>query len=78
MERTTSSSSTSTSSSYPTPAQTRRHPASLLPKFMHDPALLELVRSPVTPEMICKYKLFYNILFIPIGASFLFKKKRDS
>ncbi|KAI5481852.1 G1/S-specific cyclin PLC1 [Pseudohyphozyma bogoriensis] len=31
---------------------TRRHPASLIPKFMHDPALLELVRSPVTPEMI--------------------------
>ncbi|KAK4699235.1 PHO85 cyclin-1, partial [Phenoliferia sp. Uapishka_3] len=33
-------------------SQTRRHPASLIPKFMHDPALLELVRSPVTPEMI--------------------------
>ncbi|KAM0750352.1 hypothetical protein T439DRAFT_356984 [Meredithblackwellia eburnea MCA 4105] len=30
----------------------RRHPASLLPKFMHDPALLELVRSPVTGEMV--------------------------
>ena len=35
-------------------SQTRRHPASLIPKFMHDPALLELVRSPVTPEMICE------------------------
>lgn len=31
----------------------RRHPASLLPKFMHHPQLLELVRSPVTAEMIC-------------------------
>ncbi|BGP14108.1 hypothetical protein JCM10213_002405 [Rhodosporidiobolus nylandii] len=31
---------------------TRRHPASLLPKFMHDPRLLELVRSPVTSDMI--------------------------
>ncbi|GAA5868951.1 hypothetical protein JCM8547_003230 [Rhodosporidiobolus lusitaniae] len=31
---------------------TRRHPASLLPKFMHDPRLLDLVRSPVTPDMI--------------------------
>ncbi|GAA5931587.1 cyclin family protein [Sporobolomyces koalae] len=31
---------------------TRRHPASLLPKFMHDPSLLDLVRQPVTPEMI--------------------------
>ncbi|KAM0750344.1 hypothetical protein T439DRAFT_314709 [Meredithblackwellia eburnea MCA 4105] len=35
-----------------TASQTRRHPASLIPKFMHDPALLELVRSPVSPEMI--------------------------
>ncbi|GAA5971544.1 hypothetical protein JCM11641_000634 [Rhodosporidiobolus odoratus] len=33
-------------------SSTRRHPASLLPKFMHDPRLLELVRSPVTPDMI--------------------------
>jgi hypothetical protein len=32
----------------------RRHPASLLPKFQHDPALLELVRSPVTSDMICE------------------------
>ncbi|GAA5999365.1 cyclin family protein [Rhodotorula paludigena] len=31
---------------------TRRHPASLLPKFMHDQRLLELIRSPVTPDMI--------------------------
>ncbi|GAA6001252.1 hypothetical protein JCM10207_007487 [Rhodosporidiobolus poonsookiae] len=31
---------------------TRRHPASLLPKHMHSPRLLELVRSPVTPDMI--------------------------
>lgn len=40
---------------YTTPAMTRRHPASLIPKFMHDPALLELVRSPVTPEMISEF-----------------------
>ncbi|GAA5870334.1 hypothetical protein JCM1840_004695 [Sporobolomyces johnsonii] len=33
-------------------SSTRRHPASLLPKFMHDPALLELVRQPVTGDMI--------------------------
>ncbi|GAA5933305.1 hypothetical protein JCM3775_002602 [Rhodotorula graminis] len=33
-------------------SHTRRHPASLLPKFMHDPRLLELVRQPVTPAMI--------------------------
>ncbi|ORY88516.1 hypothetical protein BCR35DRAFT_317590 [Leucosporidium creatinivorum] len=33
-------------------SSTRRHPASLLPKMMHDPALLEFVRSPVTSEMI--------------------------
>ncbi|GAA6011567.1 hypothetical protein JCM11491_004691 [Sporobolomyces phaffii] len=38
--------------SRPSPSSTRRHPASLLPKFMHDPALLELVRQPVSPEMI--------------------------
>ncbi|KAK4047661.1 PHO85 cyclin-1 [Microbotryomycetes sp. JL221] len=31
---------------------TRRHPASLLPKHFHDPALLEFVRQPVTQEMI--------------------------
>ncbi|GAA5983177.1 hypothetical protein JCM5350_007908 [Sporobolomyces pararoseus] len=36
----------------PSSSSTRRHPASLLPKFMHDPALLELVRQPVSPEMI--------------------------
>jgi len=30
----------------------RRHPASLMPKFMHHPQLLELVRSPVTADMI--------------------------
>lgn len=47
------SSAASSSSAHLTPAQTRRHPASLIPKFMHDPALLELVRSPVTPEIIC-------------------------
>ncbi|SCV68922.1 BQ2448_1942 [Microbotryum intermedium] len=33
-------------------SMTRRHPASLLPRFMHDPALLELVRTSVTSEMI--------------------------
>ncbi|GAA5847424.1 hypothetical protein JCM3766R1_002236 [Sporobolomyces carnicolor] len=37
---------TSTSSSV------RRHPASLLPKNFHDPALLEFVRAPVTQDMI--------------------------
>lgn len=36
-----------------TSSSTRRHPASLLPKMMHDPALLEFVRSPVTSDMIC-------------------------
>ncbi|KAI5481383.1 hypothetical protein MNV49_005005 [Pseudohyphozyma bogoriensis] len=30
----------------------RRHPASLIPKYCHDPRLLELIRSPVTSEMI--------------------------
>ncbi|KAH8917889.1 hypothetical protein BT69DRAFT_1226247, partial [Atractiella rhizophila] len=30
----------------------RRHPASLLPKRFHHPGLLELVRSPVTGDMI--------------------------
>ncbi|GAA6058283.1 hypothetical protein JCM3770_002892 [Rhodotorula araucariae] len=30
----------------------RRHPASLLPKTWHDPALLEFVRAPVTQDMI--------------------------
>ncbi|KAM0792561.1 hypothetical protein ACM66B_005225 [Microbotryomycetes sp. NB124-2] len=30
----------------------RRHPASLIPRMEHDPALLELVRGSVTPEMI--------------------------
>lgn len=43
--------------SYVTPAMARRHPASLMPKFMHDPALLELVRAPVTAEMICTHSL---------------------
>ena len=43
----------------PTPASTRRHPASLIPKFMHDPALLEFVRSPVTPEMVGKSQIFH-------------------
>lgn len=64
MERTYSSTSTASSTSsiggagaassspYIPPALARRHPASLLPKFQHDPALLELVRSPVTAEMI--------------------------
>ena len=33
-------------------SHTRRHPASLLPKFMHDLRLLDLVREPVTPAMI--------------------------
>ncbi|SCZ96690.1 BZ3500_MvSof-1268-A1-R1_Chr4-4g07556 [Microbotryum saponariae] len=33
-------------------SMTRRHPASLLPRFMHDPALLELIRTSVTSEMV--------------------------
>ena len=37
---------------YPSASESRRHPASLLPKFMHDPTLLELVRSPVTSDMV--------------------------
>jgi len=45
-------STTTNTPSYVTPAMSRRHPASLVPKFMHDPALLELVRAPVTAEMI--------------------------
>ncbi|GAA5840178.1 hypothetical protein JCM11251_005938 [Rhodosporidiobolus azoricus] len=36
----------------PTPSMARRHPASLIPKFLHDPALLDFVRAPVTQEMI--------------------------
>ncbi|GAA6033610.1 hypothetical protein JCM8097_001481 [Rhodosporidiobolus ruineniae] len=36
----------------PTPSMARRHPASLIPKFLHDPALLEFVRAPVTQDMI--------------------------
>lgn len=36
-----------------TPAySSRRHPASLLPRAFHDPALLELVKSPVTRDMM--------------------------
>jgi len=38
-----------------TPSMLRRHPASLIPKFQHDPALLDLMRSPVTEDMVCKY-----------------------
>lgn len=38
----------------------RRHPASLLPKFQHDPALLELMRSPVTQDMISKRSLMLS------------------
>ncbi|CAO1636401.1 unnamed protein product [Sympodiomycopsis kandeliae] len=30
----------------------RRHPASLIPKLVHDPALLDLVKCPVTREMV--------------------------
>lgn len=51
MQRTASTSSSS-QPTFPSASMSRRHPASLLPKFMHDPALLELVRSPVTSEMI--------------------------
>ncbi|GAA5869202.1 hypothetical protein JCM8547_005167 [Rhodosporidiobolus lusitaniae] len=36
----------------PTPSMARRHPASLIPKFLHDPSLLEFVRAPVTQDMI--------------------------
>ncbi|EGG05318.1 uncharacterized protein MELLADRAFT_64088 [Melampsora larici-populina 98AG31] len=34
------------------PPVVRRHPASLLPKDMHDPALLQLIRQPVSQAMI--------------------------
>lgn len=34
------------------PPVVRRHPASLLPKEMHDPALLSLIRQPVSKAMI--------------------------
>lgn len=34
------------------PNMTRRHPGSLIPKFMHHPQLLDLVKSPVTKDMI--------------------------
>ncbi|KAH9821080.1 hypothetical protein DFH28DRAFT_883216 [Melampsora americana] len=34
------------------PPVVRRHPASLLPKEMHDPALLQLIRQPVSKAMI--------------------------
>ncbi|GAA94131.1 uncharacterized protein L969DRAFT_93514 [Mixia osmundae IAM 14324] len=59
MERSASASSSSSSLSSASmsspsvlPSSHRRLPASLLPKYMHDPALLELVRSRVTKGMI--------------------------
>ena len=57
MDRSYSGSSSSSASSAPSPAMPasmlRRHPASLIPKFQHDPALVELMRSAVTKDMIC-------------------------
>ncbi|SGY17863.1 BQ5605_C015g07919 [Microbotryum silenes-dioicae] len=55
MDRRSSAQSTSSSTAgfvHPIPSMNRRHPASLIPKFLHDPSLLELVRAPVTSEMI--------------------------
>lgn len=40
----------------------RRHPASLLPRVFHDANLLELVKSPVTREMISKFETFFHSL----------------
>lgn len=35
----------------------RTHPASLTPCGIHNPALLELIRTDVSREMVCKYSL---------------------
>ncbi|PWN24545.1 hypothetical protein BDZ90DRAFT_263096 [Jaminaea rosea] len=45
-------SSSSSSSSGFSSSSMRRHPASLIPKVVHDPALLDLVKCPVTREMV--------------------------
>lgn len=34
------------------PNMTRAHPGSLIPRFMHHPQLLTLVKSPVSKDMI--------------------------
>ncbi|GAA5951589.1 hypothetical protein JCM8115_005190 [Rhodotorula mucilaginosa] len=44
----------------------RRHPASLVPRCLHDPSLLELVRSPVTADMI-RYIAQKTVDVIPCG-----------
>lgn len=62
MERSLSASSIASSSSMASPiippSMLRRHPASLIPKFEHDPALLDLMRSQVTEEMICRLHFY--------------------
>ncbi|GAA5862889.1 hypothetical protein JCM3774_006676 [Rhodotorula dairenensis] len=46
----------------------RRHPASLVPRCLHDPRLLELVRCPVTADMI-SYIAQKTVDVIPCGPS---------
>lgn len=47
-----SSSQASTSASPLTSGFLRRHPASLIPKLVHNPAITDLIKSPVTREMV--------------------------
>lgn len=41
----------------------RTHPASLTPCGVHNPALLELIRTDVSREMVCKlsYNLYHKV-----------------
>ncbi|SPO25552.1 related to cyclin [Ustilago trichophora] len=47
-----SSSQASTSASALNSGFLRRHPASLIPKLVHNPAITDLIKSPVTREMV--------------------------
>ncbi len=47
-----SSSQASTSASTLNSSFLRRHPASLIPKLVHNPAITDLIKSPVTREMV--------------------------
>lgn len=47
-----SSSQASTSASALNSSFLRRHPASLIPKLVHNPAITDLIKSPVTREMV--------------------------
>ena len=47
-----SSSQASTSASALNSGLLRRHPASLIPKLVHNPAITDLIKSPVTREMV--------------------------